>query len=58
MAITRPITVQIAGVVSGMFGTGGVAYAAGAPAGVAAWALSGVSNPCRVRGFRHQGHHQ
>ena len=29
MAITRPITVQIAGVVSGMFGTGGVAYAAG-----------------------------
>lgn len=33
MAITRPITVQIAGVVSGMLGTGGVAYAAG---GVAA----------------------
>lgn len=30
MAITRPITVQIAGVVSGMLGTGGVAYAAGA----------------------------
>ena len=29
MAITRPITVQIAGVVSGMLGTGGVAYAAG-----------------------------
>ena len=29
MAITRPITVQIAGVVSGMFGTGGVAYASG-----------------------------
>ena len=28
MAITRPITVQIAGVVSGMLGTGGVAYAA------------------------------
>jgi tape measure domain-containing protein len=31
MAITRPITVQIAGVVSGMLGTGGVAYAAGGP---------------------------
>ena len=30
MAIPRPITVQIAGVVSGMLGTGGVAYAAGA----------------------------
>ena len=29
MAITRPITVQIAGVVSGMLGTGGVAYTAG-----------------------------
>lgn len=29
MAITRPITVHIAGVVSGMLGTGGVAYAAG-----------------------------
>lgn len=29
MAITRPITVQVAGVVSGMLGTGGVAYAAG-----------------------------
>ena len=29
MAITRPITVQIAGVVSGMLGTGGVAQAAG-----------------------------
>lgn len=29
MALTRPITVQIAGVVSGMLGTGGVAYAAG-----------------------------
>ena len=29
MAITRPITVQIAGVVSGMLGTGGVASAAG-----------------------------
>ena len=29
MAITRPITVQIAGVVSGVLGTGGVAYAAG-----------------------------
>lgn len=29
MAITRPITVQIAGAVSGMLGTGGVAYAAG-----------------------------
>ena len=29
MAFTRPITVQIAGVVSGMLGTGGVAYAAG-----------------------------
>ena len=31
MAITRPITVQIAGVVSGMLGTVGVAYAAGGP---------------------------
>ena len=29
MAFTRPITVQFAGVVSGMFGTSGVAYAAG-----------------------------
>ena len=29
MALTRPITVQIAGAVSGMLGTGGVAYAAG-----------------------------
>ena len=34
MAITRPITVQIAGVVSGMFGTGGVAYAAGGSGGL------------------------
>ena len=33
MAITRPITVQIAGVVSGMLGTGGVAYAAGGNSG-------------------------
>ena len=33
MAITRPITVQIAGVVSGMLGTGGVAYAAGGNGG-------------------------
>lgn len=33
MAITRPITVQIAGVVSGMLGTGGVAYAAGGSGG-------------------------
>lgn len=33
MAITRPITVKIAGVVSGMLGTGGVAYAAGGNGG-------------------------
>ena len=33
IAITRPITVQIAGVVSGMLGTGGVAYAAGGAGG-------------------------
>ena len=33
MAITRPITVQIAGVVSGMLGTGDVAYAAGGNSG-------------------------
>lgn len=33
MAITRPITVQIAGVVSGILGTGGVAYAAGGNSG-------------------------
>ena len=33
MAFTRPITVQIAGVVSGMLGTGGVAYAAGGNGG-------------------------
>lgn len=33
MAITRPITVQIAGVVSGMLGTGGVAHAAGGSGG-------------------------
>ena len=33
MAITRPITVQIAGVVSGMFGAGGVAQAAGGAGG-------------------------
>ena len=33
MAITRPITVQIAGVVSGMLGTGGVAYASGGSGG-------------------------
>ena len=33
MAITRPITVRIAGVVSGMLGTGGVAYAAGGSGG-------------------------
>lgn len=39
MAITRPITVQIAGVVSGMLGTGGVAQAAGGIGN-----LSGLSN--------------
>ena len=33
MAITRPITVQIAGVMSGMLGTGGVAYASGGSGG-------------------------
>lgn len=33
MAITRPITVQIAVAVSGMLGTGGVAYAAGGSGG-------------------------
>lgn len=45
MAITRPITVQIAGVVSGMLGTGGVAYAAGGSGGVGGMSnLSGVSN--------------
>ena len=45
MAITRPITVQIAGVVSGMFGTGGVAYAAGGSGGGGGMGnLSGVSN--------------
>lgn len=45
MAITRPITVQIAGVVSGMLGTGGVAYAAGGNGGVGGMSdLSGVSN--------------
>ena len=33
IAITRPITVQIAGVVSGMLGTGGVAHAAGGAGG-------------------------
>ena len=45
MAITRPITVQIAGVVSGMLGTGGVAYAAGGSGGVGGMSnLSGLSN--------------
>ncbi len=45
MAITRPITVQIAGVVSGMLGTGGVAYAAGGSGGGGGMGnLSGVSN--------------
>ena len=45
MAITRPITVQIAGVVSGMLGTGGVAYASGGSGGVGGMSdLSGVSN--------------
>ena len=42
MAITRPITVQIAGVVSGMFGTGGVAYAAGGSGGGAGGLLGNV----------------
>ena len=45
MAITRPITVQIAGVVSGMFGAGGVAYAAGGSGGGGGMGnLSGLSN--------------
>ena len=45
MAITRPITVQIAGVVSGMLGTGGVAYAAGGSGGMGGIGnLSGLSN--------------
>ena len=45
MAITRPITVQIAGVVSGMLGTGGVAYAAGGSGGGGGIGnLSGLSN--------------
>ena len=45
MAITRPITVQIAGVVSGMFGTGGVAYASGGSGGGGGIGnLSGLSN--------------
>lgn len=42
MAITRPITVQIAGVVSGMLGTGGVAYAAGGSGG--SGGVGGMSN--------------
>ncbi|WP_302785809.1 tape measure protein [Bilophila wadsworthia] len=42
MAITRPITVQIAGVVSGMLGTGGVAYAAGGSGGGASGLLGNV----------------
>lgn len=42
MAITRPITVQIADVVSGMFGTGGVAYAAGGSGGGAGGLLGNV----------------
>ena len=45
MAITRPITVQIAGVVSGMLGTGGVAQAAGGSGGMGGIGnLSGLSN--------------
>ena len=45
MAITRPITVQIAGVVSGMLGTDGVAYASGGSGGVGGMSdLSGLSN--------------
>ena len=45
MGITRPITVQIAGVVSGMLGTGGVAYASGGSGGVGGMSnLSGLSN--------------
>ena len=48
MALTRPITVQIAGAVSGMLGTGGVAYAAGGAGGSGGGGgmgnLSGVSN--------------
>ena len=44
MAITRPITVQIAGVVSGMLGTGGVAQAAGGSGGMGGIGnLSGLS---------------
>ena len=42
MAITRPITVQIAGVVSGILGTGGVAYAAGGSGGGAGGLLGNV----------------
>ncbi|WP_303237533.1 tape measure protein, partial [uncultured Bilophila sp.] len=42
MAITRPITVQIAGVVSGMLGTGGVAYTAGGSGGGAGGLLGNV----------------
>ena len=42
MAITRPITVQIAGAVSGMLGTGGVAYAAGGSGG--SGGVGGMSN--------------
>ena len=42
MAITRPITVKIAGVVSGMLGTGGVAYAAGDSGGGAGGLLGNV----------------
>ena len=42
MAITRPITVQIAGVVSGMLGTGGVAYAAGGSGGGAGGLLGNI----------------
>ena len=45
MAITRPITVQIAGVVSGILGTGGVARAAGGSGGMGGIGnLSGLSN--------------
>ena len=56
MAITRPITVQIAGVVSGMLGTGGVAQAAGGSAGWAASAIFPASvTSCRGRGFPASG---
>ncbi|MEI3453724.1 MAG: hypothetical protein V8Q91_09990 [Bilophila wadsworthia] len=56
MAITRPITVQIAGVVSGMLGTGGVAQAAGGSGGMGGIGnLSGLSNLMPGRGFPASG---